>query len=203
YRLALRLMRQAGNKVGEAGALASLARLDASSGFLQTALDEYQKALTMMRDDGNRTGVAGALAGIGEVYFWAGLRGASLLNLATPSEREVGAGQTTAFVPLEGGAPYDVGSDNFRKAMRHALECYQEARAGMNAVGNRVGKIGVLTGMGLVYDSWNKPDQALDYYYKSIEVLESMRTSARLEEFKTSLAQQSAVVYQRAILLNL
>jgi CHAT domain-containing protein len=87
--------------------------------------------------------------------------------------------------------------------MKQALECYQEALAIMNSLGNRVGKVGVLTNIGLVYDSWNKPEQALDYYKKSIEVLESMRTSARLEEFRTSLAQQSAVVYQRAILLNL
>src|SRR5262249_33978672 len=171
--------------------------------FLQTALDYYQTALTMMREEGNRAGEAGALAGIGEVYFWAGLRGVPLSKPAAPSRLEEVSVQIATFDTFKGRTtPYDVGSGDFPKAMKQALECYQEALAVMNSLSNRVGKVGILTNIGLVYDSWNKPEQALDYYYQSIEVLESMRTSARLEEFRISLAQQSAVVYQRAILLN-
>jgi len=204
YEIALRLMRQAGNKGGEAGALASIGRTYSSAGWLITALDYYNQALRLMREEGNRAGEAGVLAGIGEVYFWAGMQGTRLVLPAAPIQLKEGSGQTATFVSLKGGAtPYGIGSGDFPNAMKQALECYQEALAVMNALGNRVGKVGILTNIGLVYDSWDKPEQALDYYYKSIEVLESMRTSARLEEFRTSLAQQSAVVYQRAILLNL
>lgn len=203
YEQALQMMRKAGNKIGEAGALASLGRIYSSKGYLQMALDYYDQALRLMREDGNRAGAAGALAGIGEVYFWAGVRGRSLLPPPAPSQREGEAGQTTTFVSLKGGLPFHVGSEDFSKAMKQALECYQEALVTMNALGNRVGKVGILTNIGLVYDSWNKPEEAVDYYNKSIDVLESLRTSARLEEFRTSLAHQSAVVYQQAILLSL
>jgi CHAT domain-containing protein len=204
YQLALPMMKRAGNKVGEAGALASLGRTYSSLGWLHTALDYYSQALRLMREEGNRAGEAGALAGIGETYFWAGLRGTRLVPPAVPLQSEEVSGQAVTFVSLKGSAtPYDIGSGDFPKAMKQALECYQKTLAVMNSLGNRVGKVGILTNIGLVYDSWNKPEQALDYYHKSIEVLESMRTSARLEEFRTSLAQQSAVVYQRAILLSL
>jgi CHAT domain-containing protein len=204
YEEALQQMKKAGNKVGEAGALASLGRIYSSAGWLLTALDYYNQSLRLMREEGNRAGEAGALAGIGEVCFWAGLRGIRLfLPPATLQMKEISDQNVTFISPKGDASPYIIESGDFSKAMKQALERYQEALATMNALGNRVGKVGALTNIGLVYDSWNKPEQALDYYYKSIEVLESMRTSARLEEFRTSLAQQSAVVYQRAILLNL
>src|SRR5262249_10364925 len=159
----------------------SMGRIYSSAGLMQTALDYCNQALLMMREEGNRVGEAGALAGIGEVYFWAGARGYVLSKPAPPSQGNM-AQAVSSIWPTGGVIPYGVVSPDFPKAMKHALECFQEALDIMNAVGNRVGKIGVLTNMGLVYDSWNKPEQALDYYYKSIEVLESMRTSARLEE---------------------
>jgi CHAT domain-containing protein len=204
YGRALQMMRKAGNKVGEAGALASLGRAYASAGWLLTALDYYYQALRLMREEGNRAGEAGALAGIGEVCFWAGLRGIRLVLPSAPLQMKEASDQNVTFVSRKGGAkPYVIESGDFSKAMMEALDRYQQALAAMNALGNRVGKVGILTNIGLVYDSWNMPEQALDYYYQSIEVLESMRTSARLEEFRISLAQQSSVVYQRAILLNL
>jgi CHAT domain-containing protein len=204
YEMARRLMRQAGNKVGEAGSLASLGRIYSSQGWMQTAFDYHNQALLLMREEGNLAGEAGALAGLGEVHFWAGLRGYLLSEPMAPPQLNESIGKIALFIWPEGSViPYGVRSSNFPKAMKQALECYQEALVIMNSLGNRVGKVGVLTNIGLVYDSWNKPEQALAYYHKSIEVLESLRTSARLEEFRTSLAQQSAVVYQRAILLSL
>jgi len=204
YNKARSLMKESGNKTGEAGTLISIARMYMSQSFAQTALEYYTDALKLMREEGNRAGEAGALAGIGEVYFWAGLRGYPLAKQAAASPQEKVPGKSEPFITIKGATrPYGFGSSDFPKAMKQALKYYEEALVVMTSMGNQVGEVGILTNIGLTYDSWDKPKEALASYHKAINGLESLRAAARLEEFRTSLAQQSAIVYQRAILLHL
>ncbi len=83
-----------------------------------------------------------------------------------------------------------------------ALNYYKEALPVMRATGNRIGEIGVLANAGLVYDAWDKPRQALPYYLQALQEMDELQTSARLEEFRIDVAEQSASLYQRAILLE-
>lgn len=204
YTKSLELLKGSGNKTAETGTLISLGRTYLAMGFPQMALGKYRDALKLAQAEGNRVGEAGALSGLGEMYFWAGLRGYSLTK---PADVETSTGapanKTEAFITLKGGGPaQSMMSGDFAKAMKQALKYYEDALGVMKTLGNQVGEVGLFTNMGLVYDSWDKPEKALDAYHKAINGMESLRAAARLEEFRTSLAQQSAIVYQRAILLH-
>ncbi len=209
YQRALTLVREEKNKAGQAGTLISMGRVYSALEQFDTALHSYDQALLLMREVGNKAGEAGTLASIGEVHFWKALRELTAprpvfrSSTAFPFNAEFSSTSVRSSQPL---LPMTVGP-SFRdprpKLFPVALKHYQEALGLMREVGNRSGEIAILTNIGSVYDAWEKPEKALEYYLKSIEGLEAMRTAARLEEFRTSLAQQSVDVYQRAIWLHL
>jgi CHAT domain-containing protein len=53
-----------------------------------------------------------------------------------------------------------------------------------------------------VFDQRGDYRSALDFYRQSIEAREKIRTAARLEEFKTKLAEQATDIYERVVLLH-
>ena len=71
----------------------------------------------------------------------------------------------------------------------------------MRSTRNRIGEIGVLTNIGLIYDAGAKPRQGLSYYTQALQAMDELQTYARLEEFRIDLAEQSDNLYGRAILL--
>jgi len=68
--------------------------------------------------------------------------------------------------------------------------------------GYRAGEATSLENLGSVSEDQGNPSAALDDYLTAISLEESIRESARIEEFKTLLAEQTVDVYQRAILLE-
>jgi CHAT domain-containing protein len=82
-----------------------------------------------------------------------------------------------------------------------ALDYSERALAIWRELGDRAGEAGTLADIGLAHERRGEPQQALVYYRHSIEVSESIRASATLEEFKTSLAGRYAHAYERAVLL--
>jgi hypothetical protein len=56
----------------------------------------------------------------------------------------------------------------------------------MKEVGDRNGEVGVFANMGLLYDAWRKPSEALNYYLRALQKMEELQVSARLEEFRRS-----------------
>jgi tetratricopeptide (TPR) repeat protein len=85
-----------------------------------------------------------------------------------------------------------------------ALDYYNEALLLplMKEVGDRNGEVGVFANMGLLYDAWRKPSEALNYYLRALQKMEELQVSARLEEFRIDVSGQSAGLYQRAIILE-
>src|SRR5205823_7930523 len=83
----------------------------------------------------------------------------------------------------------------YGKLGRHqeALESYREALAISRELRDRPGEGTVLNNIGMIYDVQGERRQALDFYLRSIAVKESVRTSARLEELKTGLAEQAVM----------
>jgi CHAT domain-containing protein len=84
----------------------------------------------------------------------------------------------------------------------HALDNYNNALALMRQTGDRAGEIGVLANIGLVFDAKEKYKDALNYYRQALDLMDQMQTAARIEEFRINIANQSASLYQRAILLE-
>ena len=90
-----------------------------------------------------------------------------------------------------------------RPQFKLTLLDYSKALSIMQEVGDRSGEIGVLTDTGMLYDAWGKREEALSYYLQALNKLEELQTSARLEEFRINVAEQSAALYQRTTALEL
>jgi CHAT domain-containing protein len=112
------------------------------------------------------------------------------------------AGITASIGELKYWEAISTPSVDPKQRFNEALQDYSEALAAMQAAGNRSGEIGILTNTGLVYDAWGKPRQALPYYHEALQKMDDLGTTARLEEFRLSLAGQSANLFQRTILLE-
>jgi len=171
YEKALALIRPMDDRAAEAGILAGIGRCQMGLGASQKAQELFDQARLLMAKAGNRAGEAGVIASIGELDYWNGI---SSLN-----------------------SHLDFRGRYFPKALKH----YNDALALMREASDRTGEIGVLTNIGLVYDAWAKPRQALSYYTQALQKLDELQTYARLEEFRIDVAGQSANLYERAILL--
>jgi CHAT domain-containing protein len=169
--------KEKGQKEGEAAALAALARIYRLIASEDVALRYYNQARQLMQETGNISAEAGIVASIGEVYFWSTMR-------------ELRTGLTFG--------------DPRSKVFPKALSYYNEALEKMQRDGgSKAGQIGILTNIAVLFDVWDKPKKAIEYYTRVIQLMEELRTSARILEFKTSVAEQSVDVYERAILTHI
>jgi len=165
----------------EISILTGMGRSRMALGQFVTAEEEFQEALVKAQESGNRAAEAGIIASIGELAYW---------NAITNVKIE--CVDTREFHVCSRSKP------NFSGAIRN----YQEALPLMQATGNRIGEIGVLTNTGLVYDAKGKRGDALRYYGQALEKMDELETAARLEAFRIDIANQSAGLYQRAIELE-
>ena len=194
YKQALDLMQGQADPAAEAGILVGMGRVHMSLGDWQTALRVLEEARQRMKEAGNRTVLAGIIATTGEVFYRI-----AISQARSPSSDGIGdlEAMSNALASLKSDAA------DPSKYFRMSLKEYQNALSMMQQVNNRDGEIGVLTNIGLAYDAWDKPRNALEYYTRAIEKLEELQAAARLDEFRTQVAAQSATVYQRAILLHI
>jgi len=96
-------------------------------------------------------------------------------------------------------APTTIGKHGFSEA----ISDYDQALALVRQVRDRPGEIGVLTNLGIVFDEWGKPQQALPYYLDALSKIEEFQDLARLEKLPRNLSIQSAGLYERAVTLEL
>jgi CHAT domain-containing protein/Flp pilus assembly protein TadD len=165
----------------EISILVGMGRSHMALRLFATAERDFQEALAKARESGNRAAEAGIIASIGELAYWNALGN---VKGECQAIREF----STCFWS----------KPNFSAAIRN----YNEALLLMQATGNRIGEIGVLTNTGLVYDAQGKRSDALRYYEQALEKMEELETTARLEAFRIDIANQSAGLYQRAIELE-
>jgi CHAT domain-containing protein len=170
YEKALSLLQSGGDLTLEAAVLAGIGRCSMTFGAYREARYDFERARVRLKDAGNRAGEAGILASIAELNYWTAL-----------------------------GSPSEDPKPHFSEALRG----YSEALALMRSVGDRTGEVGVLTNIGLLYDAWGKSHDALSYYRQALQKMDELQTSARLEEFRISLADQSVRLYQRAVQLEI
>jgi len=197
YEQALPILRQV-NRARTAATLSNMGVVYDSLAEYPKALEHYERALEILHDVSDRMGEGTTLDHMGVTYTRMGQYAKALeaFERALAMEREVGnrAGEGTTL-SNKGFAYGSMGQ------YAEALEHYEQALKILPDVGNRAGAGATLNSMGVVYEYLNQPQRALHYYQQSINVQENIRTSARLEEFKMSLAEQSASAYQRAITL--
>jgi CHAT domain-containing protein/Flp pilus assembly protein TadD len=165
----------------EISILAGMGRSHMALGLFAMAEQDFQEALVKALESRNRTAEAGIIASIGELAY-----GKAIANVKLECQ------EIREFRVCSMTKP------NFSEALRN----YREALLLMQATGNHIGEIGVLTNTGLVYDAKGRRSDALRYYEQALEKMDELETAARLEAFRIDIANQSAALYQRAIELE-
>ncbi len=185
---------------GEATALANLGTLSNTPGRHREALDYLNQALDRQRAIENRDGQAHTLQGIGNTHRDAGDLTRAIdaytesLVLMTAIENRAGE----AMVCNNLGFTYDL-QRNYSKASEYYLRALPLARS----VGDRRGEATLLSNLGFLREKQGDLEEAATLYEQAILIREHIRTAARLDEFKTAVADESAELYSHAILLKI
>jgi CHAT domain-containing protein/tetratricopeptide (TPR) repeat protein len=197
---ALAIRREVGNRSGEAVTLNNIGLVYGSLGQNRAALERLEQALAIHRELGNRAGEGQTLSNIGRITQRLVPGGPALeyLQQALAIRREVGDRLGQGITLNNIGFAYQ-GQGQHAPAVEH----FQQALAIAREVGDRAGEGVALGNLGLSYQALGDLSSAADMYQQSIAAREDVRSAARLEEFKTSLAAQTVGLYDRAVLLHL
>jgi CHAT domain-containing protein/tetratricopeptide (TPR) repeat protein len=185
---------------GESMALANLGSLYINLGRYREALDYLNRALELQRASEDRGGQAQTLRALGIAHKDAGDLTKALgaytdaLALMTAVEDRVGE----AMVCHNLAIIYTL-QDDYQKASEYLLRALALTRS----TGDRRNEATMLTNLGFLREKQGDPKEAEALYGQAIKIQEGVRTAARLEEFKTAVADQSAELYSRTILLKL
>jgi CHAT domain-containing protein len=179
-----------------------------SRGQLEDALNRYQIADSILRSANNSPLRIAIWVGLAKSHMILGHSGEALTELAQArvEAEKLGYPLVEAGVLATSGELHywiaKSGRSSNTAEYSEALQNFNRALPMMQSAKDQAGEIGVLTDIGLVYDAQNKDSEALTFYMKALMKLDMLENSARLEEFRTEMAGQSANLYQRAILLQ-
>jgi CHAT domain-containing protein/Tfp pilus assembly protein PilF len=165
YTEALPLMRDAGDRRGEAMTLTNLGALYNINGEQQKARDYLDPAVTVWRAIGDRHLEAITLTLIGSVYYALGEPQKALEShgLALPVMRAVGDQSGEARTVTQIGTVY-----RFVGEPQKALDYYTQALPVWRALGDRRNEATVLNNMGTVYNLLGETQKALDYFNQAL-----------------------------------
>jgi tetratricopeptide (TPR) repeat protein len=189
YEQALPIIREVGDRAGEAVTLNNIAEVYRATGQPERALELYEQALPLMREVGDRAGEATTLNNMALVYQATGQpqRALELYEQALPLMREVGdrAGEAAtlnnmALVYRATGQP------------KRALELYEQALPLMREVGDRAGEAVTLNNIAEVYRATGQPERALELYEQALPLMREVGDRAG----EATTLNNMALVYQ-------
>jgi CHAT domain-containing protein/tetratricopeptide (TPR) repeat protein len=197
YKEALSLMRDAGNRKGEAYTLDRIGSTYKSQGDNQKAIEYYHQALTIFRDMGARWEEASVLNGAAIVYHILGDRQKALeyFNLALPIVRTVGDQSAETIVLTHIGAVHDSLGEK-----QEALEYFNLALQLIRATrGHRGQEAIALNNIGTVHDSLGDKQRALEYYNLALPLLSQGSRFASVVLTNIGAVYKSLGDYQKAL----
>lgn len=161
YGEALRLMREAGDRRGEAMTLTNTGMVYYGLSEPQNAIEPLDQALTIWREIGDRHLEAIARSISGRVHNLVGQpqKALELYNLAIPVMHEVGDQSAEAVTFMQIGNVYRLFGES-----QKALDHYAQALPLMRIVGDRRNEAMVLNNMGTVYTLLGERQKALNYF---------------------------------------
>jgi tetratricopeptide (TPR) repeat protein len=165
YEQALPLMREVGNRDGEAATLNNIAEVQRGTGELQQALELYEQALPLMREVGNREGEAATLNNMSLVYDAMGQwqQALELYEQVLPITREEGNRALEART-LNNTA------EVYRKLgqWQQAMKLYEQTVPITREVGDRVMEAITLDNIAKVYYAMGQWQRALELYERAL-----------------------------------
>jgi len=198
FEQALAIERKIGDQAQEAYTLDNLASVFSTLGQPVDAVEASHEALALHRKAADRAGEASTLSAMGSQYVAKGDYEQALqyLHEALATQHVILDRRGEAVTLNNIGAVYS-------RLGKHskALDYFQQALVLFNEIGDIAGEGEALDSIGSTDESLGRLQDALKSYMRSITVAENLRASARVDEFKSSLAEQFTGVYQRATLL--
>jgi CHAT domain-containing protein/Tfp pilus assembly protein PilF len=199
YQQSLDLARTAGDRQAEIIALNNLGYVAHQQDQDDGALDFYEQALGIAQAIGDRNVEESLRNNLSAVYRTLGRfdDAHAALRQALAIAQAIGdrAGERTAL--------NNVGSVYYKQGdYAQALDYQRRALALARELGDRVGEVDILSNVGNALEQQGDLRQALDFYEQAITASEDARAAARLEEFKTSLADSVATTYGHAVLIQ-
>ncbi len=171
YGEALRLMREADDRRGEAMTLTNMGTVYTLLAEQQKALAHLDQALTVWRAIGDRHLEAITLTINGRVYYALGEPQKALesYSLALPVMRAVGdqSGEAGTFTQI--GSVYRLLGEP-----QKALDHFAQALPVWRAVGDRRNEATVLNNMGTVYNLLGEPQKALHYFQQVLPLVRAI-----------------------------
>jgi CHAT domain-containing protein/Tfp pilus assembly protein PilF len=165
FEIALKLLREAGDRRGEAATLTWLGVIYSELGEKQKALEYYSQSLPLSRATGDRRGEAAILNNIGQVYSDLGEKQKALeyYSQSLPLLRATGDRSGEAVTLNNIGNVYSELGEQ-----QKALEYYSQSLPLSRATGDRSGEAVTLTNIGNVYSELGEKQKALEYYSQSL-----------------------------------
>ena len=177
YVEALRLMRDAGDRRGEAMTLTNIGMIHNQLNELQKARDNLEQALTVWHAVGDRHLEAITLTLKGGVYYWLAepQKALDAYNLALPVMRAAGDQSGEIWALTQMGNAYRL-SGEAQKALDH----FAQALPLLRTVGDRRNEASLLNNIGTVYNLLGDREKALHYFNQALTLLPTI-TDPRLK----------------------
>ena len=172
YGEALRLMREAGDRRGEAMTLTNTGMVYNLLDEQQKALEHLDQALTVWRAIGDRHLEAITLSINGRVYYALGQPQKALesYSLALPVMHAVGDQSGEAVTFMEIGTVHRLIGEP-----QEALDHFAQALPLMRTVGDRRNEAIVLNNMGTVYNLLSEPQKAFHYFQQALPLARAIK----------------------------
>ncbi|GAB4437094.1 MAG: CHAT domain-containing protein [Cyanobacteria bacterium J069] len=167
WQLALRLYRQAGNRVGEGRVLGNLAAIQEAIGRPQAALRLFRQSLAAAEAVGDRRGISFALTNLGYLHTRLGQYDEAIARLeaALPLAQQMGDREGEYDVLNQLGIVRR-SQGRYDEAIAH----FQASLAIAQAAGSRRGQANVLGNLGNTYTEQGNYPAALDSYQQTLDL---------------------------------
>lgn len=162
---ALPVLRQTGDKVGEANTLGNLGAIYSVLSRPDKALDADQQALTLQRQIGDKAGEAGTLGNLGTLYDRLSQYKKALdcFGQALLIQKQLGRPAGEAITLSNLGAVY-----GHLSQYPKALDYYAQALTLFQQIGDKAGEATTLGNIGSAYNSLSQYQKALDYFGQAL-----------------------------------
>ncbi len=195
---AIVLRREIDDKRGQATSLTNIGATYFSIGEKRLGLESFFQALSLWRTIGDKRGEGTVLSNIAVAYAQLGDNQKALRYYidALRLRKSIGDrnGEATTLT--------SIATLYFKRGETgKAIDYLHEALTLSRAVGDAHIEGLILGSLGKMYDSLGDSEKTLALYTDSIQVMESVRATATLEEVRTGFEDKSFSVYQEAILL--
>ncbi|MHC9542731.1 MAG: tetratricopeptide repeat protein [Vulcanimicrobiota bacterium] len=201
YESSLSIAQSIGNRTGEAITLSNLGQLFSACDDTDRALEYYRKAYELQRDLNDTQNEARSLNNMGQLYAYKAIKQPLLYQKASKIlEEAMILARKAEDTSLEGAIESNMGyialdTNQYERAIALFTASADKARI----QGDRQSEAFNLASLGLTYDSMGREEKACELYIKAVEIIESLASRFKVDEYKRQFLKDHQYFYSRLI----